>query len=105
LVKNGQQTVIGNTYHVCACIIISNPIFSSLRLKIAIELIEEGSIAVGDIMSTLFFPLVPFVFQLVWLFFFIAVAMYLASSGVQKFVLSPTGERNCPEAGKSKFKT
>ena len=35
------------------------------RLRIAIELIEEGSIAVGDIMSTLFFPVVPFLMQLV----------------------------------------
>ena len=29
--------------------------------EIAIELIEEASIAVGDMMSTLFFPIIPFI--------------------------------------------
>jgi choline transporter-like protein 2/4/5 len=36
-------------------------IFFRTRIKIAIELIEEASIAVGDMMSTLFFPIIPFV--------------------------------------------
>jgi choline transporter-like protein 2/4/5 len=35
-------------------------IFFRTRIKIAIELIEEASIAVGDMMSTLFFPIIPF---------------------------------------------
>ena len=65
------------------------------RLRIAIELIEEGSIAVGDIMSTLFFPVVPFLLQLVVIAFFTVVAMFLASSGEPKYVL-PSGGGNCP---------
>ena len=76
------------------------------RLRIAIELIEEGSIAVGDIMSTLFFPVVPFLLQLVVIAFFTVVAMFLASSGEPKYVLpSDTGDGNCPtEKGTSRPK-
>ena len=33
------------------------------RVAIAIELIEEGSIACGQMITTLFFPPLPFIFQ------------------------------------------
>ena len=68
------------------------------RIRIAIELIEEGSIAVGDIMSTLFFPVIPFLLQLVVIAFFAVVAMFLASSGEPKYVLPvDPGDGSCPK--------
>ena len=49
-------------------------------------------------MSTLFFPVVPFLLQLVVIAFFTVVAMFLASSGEPKYVLpSDTGDGNCPK--------
>ena len=35
------------------------------RIQIAIALIEEGSKAVGTMFSSLFFPIIPYLFQLV----------------------------------------
>ena len=35
------------------------------RVAIAIELIEEGSIACGQMITTLFFPPLPFLFQVI----------------------------------------
>ncbi len=58
-------------------------------------MIEEGSIAVGSIMSTLFFPVVPFLLQLIWIGFFVLVALFLASSGEQKYVVENVSENSC----------
>jgi len=55
------------------------------RISIAIELIEEGSIAVGHIMSTLFFPIVPFIWQFLIIIWFVVVAVFLASSGESQY--------------------
>ena len=60
-------------------------IFLRNRIKIAIELIEEGSIAVGHMMSTLFFLLVPFLWHLLLLGWFLLVCVYLASSGEKQY--------------------
>ena len=60
-------------------------IYLRKRIKIAIELIEEGSIAIGHIMSTLFFPIVPFIWQALLLAWFLVVATYLASSGEAQY--------------------
>ena len=49
------------------------------RIKIAIELIEEASIAVGDMMSTLFFPIVPFILEVIFVGWFFTVAAFLSS--------------------------
>ena len=49
------------------------------RIKIAIELIEEASIAVGDMMSTLFFPIVPFILEVIFVGWFLTVAAFLSS--------------------------
>ena len=38
------------------------PVFRN-RVAIAIELIEEGSIVCGQMLTTLFFPPLPFLFQ------------------------------------------
>ena len=58
------------------------------RIKIAIELIEEGSLAVGDMMSTLVFPLVPFSCEFVTILWFGLVAMFLASAGEQTYMVN-----------------
>ena len=70
-------------------------IFLRKRVKIAIELIEEASIAVGHMMSTLFFPLVPFVWQFLIIVWFVLVAVFLASSGVAEYKIDLNGERKC----------
>ncbi|TRY64316.1 hypothetical protein TCAL_04623 [Tigriopus californicus] len=54
-------------------------IFLRKRIKLAIELIEEGSIAVGHMMSTLIFPVVPFFCDLVVIAWFVLLAAFLAS--------------------------
>ncbi|XP_046403797.1 choline transporter-like protein 2 isoform X5 [Ischnura elegans] len=56
-------------------------IFLRNRIRIAIELIREASRAVGSVTSTLFFPIVPWLLQLVALAWGLSVALYLASSG------------------------
>ena len=70
-------------------------IFLRKRVKIAIELIEEASIAVGHMMSTLFFPLVPFVWQFLIIVWFVVVAVFLASSGVAEYKVDLNGEQDC----------
>ena len=72
-------------------IILIIVIFLRKRIKIAIELIEEGSIAVGHMMSTLLFPLVPFLWQFLIVGWFLLVAVYLASSGVAEYKIDLEG--------------
>ena len=66
-------------------IILIIVIFLRKRISIAIELIEEGSFAVGHMMSTLFFPIVPFIWQFLITIWFVLVAVFLASSGVAEY--------------------
>ena len=70
-------------------------IFLRKRVKIAIELIEEASIAVGHMMSTLFFPLVPFIWQFLIIVWFVLVAIFLASSGVAEYKIDLNGQEDC----------
>ena len=70
-------------------------IFLRKRVKIAIELIEEASIAVGHMMSTLFFPLVPFIWQFLIIVWFVLVAVFLASSGVAEYKIDLNEEGEC----------
>ena len=65
--------------------------FMFTRIKIAIELIEEGSIAVGHMMSTLFFPFIPFVMEVIFVAWFFTVAAFLSSwnEAVRTFKLGP----------------
>lgn len=60
-------------------------IFLRKRINIAIALIGQASKAVGDIMSTLFFPVIPYVLQLVFLAFFCVVAVLLAAAGKAEY--------------------
>ena len=76
-------------------IILIIVVFLRKRIKIAIELIEEGSIAVGHMFSTLFFPLVPFIWELLIIVWFFVVAVYLASSGVAEYRVDLEGKDEC----------
>lgn len=60
-------------------------IFLRKRIQIAISLIQQGSKAVGQMFSTLFFPIIPFLLQLIVAGWFLAIALYLSSSGVSEF--------------------
>ncbi|KAK3877288.1 hypothetical protein Pcinc_017991 [Petrolisthes cinctipes] len=62
-------------------------IFLRKRIRIAIALIGQASKAVGSIMSTLFFPVVPYLLQLVCLAVFCVVAVLLASAGKAEYRL------------------
>ncbi|XP_050713800.1 choline transporter-like protein 4 isoform X4 [Eriocheir sinensis] len=70
-------------------------IFLRKRISIAIALIGEASKAVGSIMSTLFFPVVPYILQLIFLFFFCVVAVLLASAGTTNYRIMCTGTSGC----------
>ncbi|XP_071443177.1 choline transporter-like protein 2 isoform X2 [Hetaerina americana] len=66
-------------------IIVLILIFLRNRIRIAIELIREASKAVGSVTSTLFFPIVPWLIQLLALAWGLSVALYLASSGTAEY--------------------
>ena len=51
------------------------------RIQISIKMIEQGSKAVAQMFSTLFFPVLPFVLHVFVVLAFIAIAMLLASMG------------------------
>ena len=40
-------------------------IFMRTSIRVAVEMIDLGARAVGNIMSTLFFPIVPFLLQVI----------------------------------------
>ncbi|XP_070177370.1 choline transporter-like protein 2 isoform X2 [Littorina saxatilis] len=56
-------------------------LFLCQRIQIAIQLIKEGSKAIGNMMFTLVWPIFPFIFQLVVVAVWISIAVYLASIG------------------------
>ncbi|XP_041370841.1 choline transporter-like protein 4 [Gigantopelta aegis] len=63
-------------------------LFLCMRIRIAIELIKEGSRALGHMFSTLFWPLIPFIFELVAIVYWIASAVYVASVGKPEYSTS-----------------
>uniref|UniRef100_A0A2I2Z7X3 Choline transporter-like protein n=1 Tax=Gorilla gorilla gorilla TaxID=9595 RepID=A0A2I2Z7X3_GORGO len=62
-------------------------IFLRQRIRIAIALLKEASKAVGQMMSTMFYPLVTFVLLLICLAYWAMTALYLATSGQPQYVL------------------
>ena len=62
-------------------------IFLTLRKRIiiAIKMIEQGSKAVGQMCSSLIFPVIPFFFHAVVAVSAITIAMYLASYGEKEY--------------------
>ena len=65
------------------------------RVAIAIELIEEGSVACGQMLSTLFFPPLPFLLQGLVLLWGFVVGVYLltASSREYRVVMEEDDDR------------
>ena len=55
------------------------------RIVIAIKMIEQGSKAVGQMCSSLIFPVIPFLFHAVVALSAITIAMYLASYGEKEY--------------------
>lgn len=56
-------------------------LFLCQRIRIAIQLVKEGSRAIGNMMFTLIWPLFPFLMQLVVVALWLSIAVYLASVG------------------------
>jgi len=71
-------SIVGILFLVVVCLFI----FLWQRIRIAIALIEQGSKAVGQSISSLFFPLLPFLLQLLVVAWFLIVALYLSSWGI-----------------------
>jgi len=80
--------ILGILFLVIICLFI----FLRKRIQIAIALIEEGSKAVGTMFSSLFFPIIPYLFQLLVVFWFLVVALFLASSGKQEYRVAFRGD-------------
>ncbi|XP_046448873.1 choline transporter-like protein 2 isoform X1 [Daphnia pulex] len=66
-------------------VIVLMLIFLRNRIRIAIALIGHASKAVASLMSTLVFPIFPWVFQVLVIGYFGAVALYAASIGKSTF--------------------
>ncbi|KAK7504491.1 hypothetical protein BaRGS_00004357, partial [Batillaria attramentaria] len=56
-------------------------LFLCQRIRIAIQLVVEGSKAIGNMVFTLIWPIFPFIMQLVILGLWMSIAVYLASIG------------------------
>jgi choline transporter-like protein 2/4/5 len=69
-------------------------IFLLRRLRLAIQLIKESSKAIAQMFYTLFFPIIPMFLQLIFLIYFVAVAVVLASSGKSLFKISTSNSTN-----------
>lgn len=61
-------------------------IFLRQRIRIAIALLKEASRAVGQMMSTMFYPLVTFVLLVICISYWALIALYLATSGQPQYV-------------------
>ncbi|XP_004390821.1 choline transporter-like protein 4 isoform X2 [Trichechus manatus latirostris] len=62
-------------------------IFLRQRIRIAIALLKEASKAVGQMLSTMFYPLVTFILLLICIAYWAMTALYLATSGQPQYVL------------------
>ncbi|XP_072033068.1 choline transporter-like protein 4 [Amphiura filiformis] len=75
------------TLCVLAAIVLLLVFILFTRIRIATALIEEASQALGMMLSTLFWPIIPFTLQLAFISFWAFVAVYLASSGQTKYIV------------------
>ncbi|XP_054713879.1 choline transporter-like protein 2 [Uloborus diversus] len=73
--------------------------FLRKRILIAIALIKEASRAVGSMFTALLFPVIPYLFMSVFIAFWIAVALYIASSGKASFIIADAPEGSGVENG------
>jgi len=53
------------------------------RIQIAVELLEQAAKAVGQLCSSIFWPIFPFVLHVLVVLWWVAIAMYLTSAGTQ----------------------
>lgn len=63
------------------------------RIRIAINLIEEGSKAIGNMIFTLFWPVVPFLLQLVVIAYMAVAAVFVASMGGKEYFRNDTSSQ------------
>jgi len=87
--------VLGIVALVVLVVVVLITLFLRNRLRIAVALIREASKAVGATMSSLFFPLVPWLLQICVLSFGLAVMVYLASSGNPVYRVNGMANGNC----------
>jgi len=73
---------------VLLCVILLVTLFLRKRIRIAVELIGESSKAVGSIMSSVFYPILSFLLQLVVMAWFVLVLTFLASSSEKEGVVT-----------------
>ncbi|CAB4019009.1 Hypothetical predicted protein, partial [Paramuricea clavata] len=57
------------------------------RIQIAVALIKEGSRAISSMLFTLLFPIIPWLLQLIVFTWFVAVGVYLVTTGDPEFQL------------------
>ncbi|XP_019649303.1 choline transporter-like protein 4 isoform X2 [Ailuropoda melanoleuca] len=86
--RNVQETWLAAliVLAVLEAILLLTLIFLRQRIRIAIALLKEASKAVGQMMSTLFYPLVTFVLLLISIVYWAMTALYLATSGQPQYV-------------------
>uniref|UniRef100_A0A4W5R030 Choline transporter-like protein n=1 Tax=Hucho hucho TaxID=62062 RepID=A0A4W5R030_9TELE len=68
-------------------------IFLRRRVRIAIALLEEGSRAIGYIMSTLFYPIITFVLLAICIAYWAVIAVFLVSSGDAVYKVMSTQDK------------
>uniref|UniRef100_A0A674D426 Choline transporter-like protein n=1 Tax=Salmo trutta TaxID=8032 RepID=A0A674D426_SALTR len=78
---------------VIEAVIIVILIFLRRRVRIAIALLEEGSRAIGYIMSTLFYPIITFVLLAICIAYWAVIAVFLASSGDAVYKVMSTQDK------------
>lgn len=87
--------VLGIIATIILVVVVLITLFLRSRLLVAVALIREASKAVGATTSSLFFPIVPWLLQIVVLSFGMAVMVYLASSGNPVYRVSGMDSGNC----------
>ncbi|KAL3871868.1 hypothetical protein ACJMK2_039840 [Sinanodonta woodiana] len=70
-------------------------LFLVKRICIAIELIKEGSRAIGNMIFTLIWPIFPFILQLGFIGYYAASAVYIASMGSAQYFTNDTDRISC----------
>lgn len=80
---------------IAAVIIFLLVIFLRKRITIAITLIKEGSKAVSSIITSLFFPIIPWIFQCIVAVWVLAVLCFLMSIGKDTFIAQGMDSFTC----------
>ncbi|XP_031574217.1 choline transporter-like protein 4 isoform X2 [Actinia tenebrosa] len=85
--KDSKETwlALGILLSIMLVIILLILLVMCSRIKIAVEMISEASKALSSMLSTLFFPLIPWLMQLILFVWFIAVLLYLSTNGKPQY--------------------